>query len=521
MPIGEFAPQQLVSGLAPTPAVTAPGNVITPDAVTALVDAFHKGVITSNDMIDHIGVVAQAKKRTALQEMQEYVSPDAISARQSQRQAITAQNELAAQTAEAQSGLVQPTSSLAAQKLAQEQAQVQMGPTGLAFMQQNGWMFGKTMDDFRKPDGSTDFVEATKEGNRGAGQLALANAWLERMQPVKTQEVTDAAGGVHTHQLNSRGEDVTPPMPNQGYEGSPLYWGIVKQLQDYLPDYHPMRSRLMLTKPNLGANANTMRPGPIVDGQPTNLVGPASPQAQPAPQVSAPEPTFPTGSGEGVLTKSAPGSYQVPAEIRKDMVADPIVKTMLDQQKYVTNFKTIADNQESMGATIPGKDVPAQNANDIGLAESIVKLYDPQAAIREFKWEKLEESQPWLEKIGAWKQLALHKGSFTPESRARLIKMGDEIINGTEAAARGRLALAQNAAKSSQAKANDPADWVGLTLTPEELRVLRNEPFRTPKTFSPATTAGSAPAANSGVVILKTGPYAGWKYDPRTGTVSQ
>jgi len=521
MAIGTPAPS-LVAGLSATPAVTGPANVITPDAVTALVDSFGKGVITGDDLAAHTGFMAHLRNRAEAQKLQEGMTPEAVQAREAQRNALTANANLVSAQSDAQASLIPGTTTLAGTKTALEQAQTEMGPTGIAAIQQNGWMFGKTMDDFRKPDGSTDFVEAAKEGNRMAGQMSLANAWLERLQPVKNMETTDSAGGTHTHMLNARGEDVTPPMPNQGYEGSPLYWGVVKQLDNYLPEYHPMRKSLLLTKPNLGANANSMRPGPVVDGSPTNLVGPQSPQAQPAPAVDA----FPTGSPEGVLTKSPAGSYQVPSDIRKDLVNDPVVKTMLEQQKYVTNFKTIADNQEAMGATIPGKEVPPQNANDIGLAESIVKLYDPQAAIREFKWQKLEEAQPWLEKIGAWKQIALRQGSFTPESRARLIKMGDDIINGTEAAARGRLAIAQNVAQLSQAKARDTNDWTSQALTSEEQRILRGEPYRTPKGIA-AAVPGTTPAAttpapvNSGVVILKTGPYAGWKYDPHTGTVSK
>lgn len=513
--------QPLVAGLSPTPAVTAPGNVITPDAVNSLVNSFHNGVITGDDLAQHTGMMAFLRNRAEGQQLRESVGPDAVQARQAQRQALIAQSDLAQQQAVAQGGLVQPTADLAAQKIALEQAQTQMGPTGIAAIQQNGWMFGKTMDDFRKPDGSTDFVGAAKEGNQMAGQMSLANAWLERLQPAGEPMVTtDAAGGTHTHYLNARKEDVTPPLPNQGYPGSPLYWSIVKQLDNYLPEYHPMRRSLLLTKPNLGADANTMRPGPIVDGTPTSLVGPRSPQAQEAAPVV--EPPMPTGSGEGVSTKSPVGAYQVPSDIRKDLVADPIVKTLLEQSKYAVNFKTIADNQEKLGATIPGKDVPAQNANDLGLAESIVKLYDPQAAIREFKWDKLEEAQPWLEKIGAWKQLALHKGSFTPESRARLIKMGDEIINGMETAARGRFQIAQHAAQNSANIAKqDPNAWTSQTLTADEQRILRGEPFRTSQSAVPAAAAAAGAPAQSGVVILKTGPYAGWKYDPRTGTVSQ
>jgi hypothetical protein len=57
------------------------------------------------------------------------------------------------------------------------------------------------------------------------------------------------------------------------------------------------------------------------------------------------------------------------------------------------------------------------------------------AALREFKWDKLTEAQPYLEKLPNWKAEFLHTGALTPEGRQRLVEMGYDIIDGKEKAA--------------------------------------------------------------------------------------
>jgi hypothetical protein len=498
MPIGLTSAQPLSAGLSPISPVTPEQPVITPDAVSQLVDSFRKGSITGADLADHIGIMAAQKNRAIGEELREYVSPEAIQARQSALGSQTAQNNLVSAQAQAAQGLVTPQANLQQQQIGAQTANVVQGPIGLQAIQQYGPMFGETMDDFRNTDGSMDFQAAAKRGNQMGAQMNLANMWIDRLTPVADRTITDASGAKHTAKVNKFGIDVTPPMPELGYQGSPAYWSYVKELNDYLPDFHPARAQFMMNQPK-GA-------------------GQAAPPGLVSPSTAAPitPPTIEPAQGFGITTEAAKGSYQTPAEIRKSMVEEPAIKTLQEQQKYANNFRTVADTMEQTGATQPGAKVPPQNANDIGLAESIVKLYDPQAAIREFKWDKLEEAQPWLEKIGAWKQLALKEGSFTPESRQRLIKMGDDVINGLEASARPRLALSQqNATDSANLAGQNPQSWIDQTLTTDEKRILAGQPFRTPKTYQ-ATSA-----APNGTIPVKTGPYAGWIYNPATGKVTK
>ena len=71
------------------------------EAVSNLVDAYHKGFINQDDIMNRVGAVAQAKNKALMQELSEYVSPQAIQARQ-------AQMNLQGQSAAAQAQLVQP-----------------------------------------------------------------------------------------------------------------------------------------------------------------------------------------------------------------------------------------------------------------------------------------------------------------------------------------------------------------------------------------------------------------------------
>ena len=71
-PLGRIDPNSLI-GL--------PEPVVTPNAVSALSDAFRKGIVTSDDIISRYGELAKTKKKAELMSLGEAMSPESAAAR--------------------------------------------------------------------------------------------------------------------------------------------------------------------------------------------------------------------------------------------------------------------------------------------------------------------------------------------------------------------------------------------------------------------------------------------------------
>lgn len=65
-------------------AVAPRDNVVTPNSVAALADAFRKGQISADDIIERYGNLAKTKEKAQIQGLDEFIHPDAIAARQAQ-----------------------------------------------------------------------------------------------------------------------------------------------------------------------------------------------------------------------------------------------------------------------------------------------------------------------------------------------------------------------------------------------------------------------------------------------------
>jgi hypothetical protein len=165
--------------------------------------------------------------------------------------------------------------------------------------------------------------------------------------------------------------------------------------------------------------------------------------------------------------------------------------------------------------------VPVRNQSDIALINAVKQLASPVVsastggrASPDLQAKALEENMPSWERAQDWKQTLLHQGILTDGTRRRLIDMGNQYIRDKETTVKPSLQWAAKNAGSTPEKL-----WGDTSF---EARLLRGESLASAPAAPGAAAPGAAPAAaNSGVVILKTGPYAGWKYDARTGTVSQ
>jgi hypothetical protein len=126
------------------------------------------------------------------------------------------------------------------------------------------------------------------------------------------------------------------------------------------------------------------------------------------------------------------------------------------------------------------------------MVENLIKMYDPQGTMREFKWEKTEQNQSRLEKYlnmkNVWQRV---KGEtvLTPQARQRLIDMGYEAIRGVESAAQPAF---QNAIQS--------ANTAGITnpLDSEQNRIAQGQFAQNPWPLSRGAAKGlvQSPAAS-------------------------
>jgi hypothetical protein len=152
------------AGAQATPLVTpADPNILGSNAVSNLVDAFRQGFITQDDIVSRIGDVAQAKNKALLQELGEYVSPEAITARHEALSAETAKSKLVEAASKSQTGL-NPQQT----KLAELQLGTQIGSAqtygGTDYYHQLGSLYNMP-PKLTKPDGTEDYEAEGRAGH--------------------------------------------------------------------------------------------------------------------------------------------------------------------------------------------------------------------------------------------------------------------------------------------------------------------------------------------------------------------
>lgn len=507
------------------------GPLVTPampvgqEAVDSMVNAFRQGQITSEDLVTRFGMQGRA-----------------------QTQAGTSAAELAQQQAEAQKPLVEPTAQLQQAKIASDLAQTNWGQTSLKTAQETMGWFGDSMENYKLPNGQTDFQALAKVGAERVAQLGQVDKWASMLKPTSSRVVKLGDGSEVTQYLNALNQDVTPP--SDGYDGSEQYWHYVTQLQAYMPKSHPLGGIYPMKydptlKPYEPTNSEaspaphpTGISVPLVQGPPlapgAAALGPyvtpsakygvkipaavsaESPQVQdmraklsttmdpaqvaamsteeiianspvkdlvsavagstpPAPAITpaktaaaAALPVIEASRPRGAITKFPEQTVYTAEKIREGLMKESPYQSWQKTVPYAVTFETNAN--EVRNKTPQQQGASNMNMVDLGLAESLIKLYDPEGVIREFKWEKFETNQPRMELLkNAW-DIAVHKrGSFTPETRAQLVKMGEEVIQGREQAAKPAIQ------KAFAQAATNPKLSPDTIFTSEDQRIMASK----------------------------------------------
>lgn len=207
----------------PGPLVTpADPNIVSSDAVTKLVDAYHKGFVNMDDIISRVDEGAQLKKRATVQELGEFVSPDAIKARVTALHANTAQNQMGLD-------LVGPQTDSMKWKIDREKWNTVFNG-GVDSYQQFGPWFGHGEVPM-KPDGSPDFQEMGRVGQAFKTPVYMAEMAQRALKVARTEPTVDKRTGKEGKiSYNDFGVDISP-----GSVGEAHYRSLMSMLPGVTP----------------------------------------------------------------------------------------------------------------------------------------------------------------------------------------------------------------------------------------------------------------------------------------------
>jgi hypothetical protein len=498
--MGLETPSQAIGRIDPSSLVTPASAVVEPRATQALVDAFHNGVVTADDITSRIGELGKAKEKAQ----------------------ISGANLQAAQSTAALPGV--PNAAKAAEEDVDfHRATVAYGPEAI----QSFFKYAPLVPGYdgtpTTSDGKPDWVTVAREGANLEQQVNLKSQAALRSAVHKT-ETRKEGSTTYAVDVNSVGEDITDPNKKQALNAqatAPLVFKFIKPGSVSVPAPvatpsapapvtvtpvapQPDVSSLNQVRANL---ANKFGSDAVVQLSEPDLLrlntaskaedaATPSPVVQPVAPVSAAKPTVELNSyipGKGLvsgiedkqlLTEAAgitdqlrkQGSYQVWNK------STPAWNAM---QNIIGEINKIPIEQQRSGAA-------NLNVKDLDLISNFIKLYDPEAVIREFKFDKLVTGQPLPDRLANWKATVLKAGHLTPETRQELVNVAHDMYAAKEQAIVPDL---QMAAKRAQG-AGLPIDTI---LNPREQELLAG------KFQSGVTAPAPASAASSGVLALPSG----------------
>lgn len=189
---------------------------------------------------------------------------------------------------------------------------------------------------------------------------------------------------------------------------------------------------------------------------------PPAPTQPPVIQPSAVTPDTTYYPFQGLAT----GPIQTTPEAKKDMEELPDVKAFSTSKPVYIGFADSSKNAVQNPNSV----------NDLSLAESYSKLFDPQATLREFKFDALVQAIPWLSKFKDLPAIVAREHKFPADVRQAIVNSGLDVIEARENALRPRFAYAE-------------AQHPGL-LDEDQKAIMAGVPFR--KRMGVDNTAASA-----------------------------
>lgn len=505
--------------------VTPAQPVVTPDAVKAMTDAFRQGQITAGDILDRVGELGKAKRKAELHIAQSVGSPEADAARKAALAQSTAQAGLGTAQATAGTGLVGPQTQLAKSQIDLQQAQTKYGTGIQAFQQLAPFSSDFTGEYPTKPDGSLDYDTMGIEGNHLQALMNQRMYAAERLKPVGPPQKEIRNGREFLVTRNQLGEDISPSPENPTYQQYRQmasqqfgfkFWKPGQAVTSSLTPPTPAAPAPPATRPITDQEraamvearsipspvANKLRPEDVQAALQTTEVPTVSPLSTAAPEGKAMlEPGTTYAAGTGITSGAIEPSF--PAGITEQARKQKSYENWNQSKSYYNTMVNTMGQIDKIPIEDQRKGKVNLNAQDIELVSNFVKLYDPGAVIREFKFDKIEHSQPIPDQVKNWMSTITLNGQLTPETRKELFRTATEAMRGKEQAILPDLKMAQERASA----ANIPITQV---LNPEEQKLVSGQ-------FTPSYGGGGTgtQAADTktlpGGVVMQKGPDGVWR----------
>lgn len=467
------------AGISAQPLVTNPADIINPSATAALSQAMRQGFLTADDIIQRIGPVGQAKDKADVQMLTEAVSPEQIAARRAQAEAAVSGAQLNKAQAEAALPNVSDAGNL--QSLQLHQAQADM----IDKDSESAWRM------YHKPilnaDGSPNHAEMQR---RGYPYRILTQQLIQTQDALssgKPTEFFDPKTNQKQTLIFGPGGDVTPG--SQGFQQwqkqrLQLQFEINKlarqDAKDLTTATHPEPGEYVA--PHISTPTSKISDVVI---QPASAPAPVTPDVTARPEGSALNDVFVAPNvgnvtpvtlepGQGIPgplpeTETDPAVRKQKQDIHEAIVKDPRYiglaqsegpfRQLIEQEHFLNQFDK--DRQNTLGG-------PRLAVADIELASNFIKLYDPTAVVREFKWDKLENGQALADKMHSFVANTLaRQGKFTPEQRQEILRASYSSWRAKQQSVQDQLKLGLFQAKRNQERSDKlrlGQDWSPETI---------------------------------------------------------
>lgn len=380
MAAGSATPQRLGT-IDPSSLIgRADTSIVEPRAVAALTDAFHQGVVSSDDIVSRIGQLGQSKKKAEIMRAQEAVSPEAQALRAQQVAAGTEQAALAEARA--------------------VRAQVLQEFPAVAYFDKLAAAAGIT--EPKLPDGTPDYPQMEIIG----AELALHQAQKHAAEAKRANIETDkSANGLVLFARTKQGQAVDP--------------GEVQRLDAIITE--PFK-RQVPGSAMVSPRADAPTPAaPMVEPRAT-----AAPAAAPVIQVAPPAGTSVPGGISLGPPATAPGKPVDSVAQAQTLAAAEAVLPVIDTAIAAVERGVGVGPFEGSGPVRFGNQIAAafgartqelkdQRALEIAISNKILEgaqvmkgnLSDKDVRFLQATVPKLSDPEPvWKDYLNRWKQMA-------------------------------------------------------------------------------------------------------------------
>jgi hypothetical protein len=464
--VGQSDLPVISAGVQAAPLVTpADPNTLNSSAVSNLVDAFRQGFITQDDIVGRIGDIGQAKNKALLQQLGEYVSPDAIQARH---------NEIS---------LSDPATEAKRWEIERTKWNT-VSNGGVDAYQQYGPWFGHA-EVPTKPDGTPDFKAMGQLGQTFKQPIYMAEIAQQGLtpDPARTQETQDASGKKGKKSFNKFGVDISPGSPGESY---------YRSLMGMFPGKTPPG-----TAPN--PTANPAKAAPVFEGG----AGAVSPSGAPAGY----------DADMGAITKSGPSV----GETRGDILdKNQSFKIWEGNKSNIDSFHNIVNSiRENENSTDP-ESIQKRLEAERGLVYTLSELQQnqaqgaiPRSVITD--WEHIVANPSLSDRVKSIIGKATGNKPLTDNQITSLIELGKNQIAGKASAALSGLKLAK---KTNPGSLTDDEEELLNTGGLSEIHGSRAEALRKLQSgekptagagAAPAKTIGTAPIPKDKIIVTKQG----------------